>query len=565
MHKNPLLRIIILIGNYQYLYFIILITLIRSIQELATSISLIHTTNTILSGENAIKPLIIMAVLIGLSIPLKALDNKLCYLYRAKAHEKGMLTFFNKITGSYPIAHTNSVGEVISICTADYEFLLNWIATGPSGLMREFLFIIGSLLYSYSQSIALTNIIFPVAILSLPAISLITKPIKHITERRREVIGTATSEIQELLNNLEFIKSYNLEQALEKRINKNLEICYIEEKKEGIYQAILEAVKIIESYLPGILATTIGTYFLIHGQISAGFILGFAQMTIQHFKNAVPETIKFITLTSQTTAICHRICVFLDSKPSTPNPILESMLKKAPITKGYIYSMENISFSYNNDIILRNISLSIKPGEKIAIIGSSGSGKSTLLNLLLGIYHPQQGHIFFNGYDMSKLDFSTLSSNVSPVFQSTFLLNATIRENIAGDSNGTDEKIWLTLKHSGLEEFVRNTPLKLDTIVDESGSNLSGGQKQRLAIARALYKAPKVLILDEPFSALDYNVAEQINKNLTSLYSNTTIIMVTHRICDIVGFDRIIVMKNGTLLLDKKYDEFIQQKYTFFD
>ncbi len=222
---------------------------------------------------------------------------------------------------------------------------------------------------------------------------------------------------------------------------------------------------------------------------------------------------------------------------------------------------ENVCFNYNQTRnIINNFSLSIKSGEKIAIIGPSGAGKSTIVNLLLRNYDVERGDIFIDNQKITKVTKESLWQNISFVPQDTILFHRTLMENIRyGKESASDEEVYKASKLAYCNDFIENFQDKYDTYVGERGIKLSGGERQRIAIARAIIKNAPILILDEATSSLDSHSEELIQKALTSLMINKTVIVIAHRLSTIMKMDRIIVMDNGQIIEQGTHNQLIEK------
>ena len=224
-------------------------------------------------------------------------------------------------------------------------------------------------------------------------------------------------------------------------------------------------------------------------------------------------------------------------------------------------AFQNVDFRYGNrELTLEDISFTISKGEKIAIVGESGSGKTTLAKLLLRFYEPERGSILLNGGDVKELDLYALRRAVAYVDQNTFLFSDTIKNNLKlGNAEATDAEIEQVCKISRADEFIGKLPLGYDTPLDENGMNLSGGQRQRLAIARALLKKPQLLILDEATSNLDTITEASIKNTISQVNSDTTCMIIAHRLTTIRNCDRIYVMEHGRIAEAGTHDELMKK------
>ena len=206
------------------------------------------------------------------------------------------------------------------------------------------------------------------------------------------------------------------------------------------------------------------------------------------------------------------------------------------------------------------MSLDIRPGEVIGIVGRSGSGKSTLTKLVQRLYSPEQGRVLVDGIDISLIDAAQLRRQIGVVLQENWLFNRSVRENIAiADPAAPIEAVMQAAQLAGAHAFVSELPEGYDTIVGEQGATLSGGQRQRIAIARALFTSPRILILDEATSALDYESEAILQRNMAAICHGRTVIIIAHRLSSVRGANRIIVMDQGRIVEQGSHDNLLSQ------
>lgn len=220
-------------------------------------------------------------------------------------------------------------------------------------------------------------------------------------------------------------------------------------------------------------------------------------------------------------------------------------------------AVKNVTFSYGEGQVLKNLSLTVKKGQKIALVGLSGSGKSTLINLLLGLYPIKEGEITIDGKALSEIKLRELRRLFGLVSQDIFLFHDTIRANLTIGGNFSDEEIQRALDVSYASEFVNKLPKGLDTVVGDRGAKLSGGQQQRLTIARAFLQNTDILLFDEATSALDNESEKVVQRALEAIAGNKTVIAVAHRLSTVQDYDRIFVLKDGLLVEEGTHSELI--------
>ena len=222
--------------------------------------------------------------------------------------------------------------------------------------------------------------------------------------------------------------------------------------------------------------------------------------------------------------------------------------------------VENIHFSYQKgEPILNGLTLDIKAGEKVAIVGASGGGKSTLVQILLGMYTPSEGKLFFGDIEVTEIGLDVIRDNVATVLQHPALFNDTVRSNISLGREYKDADIWSALEVAQLKDTVEGLPSQLDTIIGRNGVRLSGGQRQRIAVARLVLSKPKVVILDEATSALDTDTESKLHKAMQAFLKNRTTLIIAHRLSAVKQADRVFVFEDGQVIDEGIHDEMVQR------
>lgn len=272
----------------------------------------------------------------------------------------------------------------------------------------------------------------------------------------------------------------------------------------------------------------------------------------------------FISMTSMSDVLA-RIQAILSLAAPVLSEVPEVSEDKKVVTRlsGGI-ELNNVSFRYKEDmpLIINNLSMRIRQGQYVAIVGKTGCGKSTLMRLMLGFEKPQKGAVYYDGKDLSHLDLKSLRKYMGVVMQNGKIFQGSIYSNIVISAPWLSvDDAWKAAEMSGIASDIREMPMGMDTIIAEGGGGFSGGQKQRLMIARAIAAKPKILLFDEATSALDNITQKQVSDALAGL--KCTRIVIAHRLSTIKECDRIVVLDNGQIIEDGKYEDLVQKNGFF--
>jgi len=273
------------------------------------------------------------------------------------------------------------------------------------------------------------------------------------------------------------------------------------------------------------------------------------------------------SLLNDASVAMERLGDVLDLEPEQRPEDLDSRVA-IPELQGDI-RFEGVYFRYDGaetPYVLQDISVDIKPGELVAIVGRSGSGKTTLAKLLVGFYPPTDGKLTVDGYDIGVVDKEYYRAQVGYVMQSNLLFSGTIAENIAGGSDEPDRRrIEEVAKRADAHGFISKLPMGYQQIVGERGMGLSGGQIQRLCIARALYRDPRLLVLDEATSALDTQSESNIIANMSDILKGRTAVVIAHRLSTIMGADKILVLYEGKIVEQGRHEELVERRGMYYE
>ena len=469
---------------------------------------------------------------------------------------------FDKIIKKSSQSYDQSItGKLVSKITFDAEQVAEAATKAITIIIKDGLTILGLLAlmfyYSFYLSIGL--------ILLAPLIGLFLKimssKFRSISRDIQKSMGQLTNAVEESIIGHRVIKIFGGQEHETKNFHdvntnnrrKNLRLIFIQSLSIPLMQLI------IALFAAGIIYYVTSANYLY--EISVGTFMSYLTAMIMLFA-PIKRLSEVNVVLQRGIAASESIFALLDSESEPDNEDNHDIIDEISI------SFKNINFKYetSKDLVLKNISFHIKPGETVAIVGKSGSGKTSLLDLLPRLYKPVSGSIFFNNQDISKFDLGFLRKQISYVGQDFTLFNDTILNNIAYGELNKFEIIDVedAAKKANAFNFINSFPNKFNTHVGQNGILLSGGQKQRIAIARAILKNAPILLLDEATSALDSESESLIQESLNKLAANKTTIVIAHRLSTIVNADQIIVVENGEIIEQGTHNDLLNKSGAYF-
>ena len=461
---------------------------------------------------------------------------------------------------TYDFYKNNRTGDLMNRISEDVSKVRMYV--GPAIMYTINTLTLFVIVISYMISVApklTAYVLLPLPLLSF-IIYKISKMINIRSKIVQEYLSKLTTFTQESFSGVKIIKTYTIEDS----INQSLKVIASDSRKKN-----MSLVKIQSWFFPlmilligtsNILVIYIGGMQYMNGEIELGLLAEFIiYVTMLTWPVA---TVGWVTsIVQQAEASQKRINEFLETQSTD----FFDNIKKSDLDGDIIFKNISYTFKETNINALINISFKVKRGEKIALMGDVGSGKTTILEMLAGVYKPNNGKIFINNNEIKNISLSDLRNFIGYVPQSTFLFSDTIENNIKfGKNKASLSEVVLSAKTSCLDEDIKNFKDGYKTLLGERGVNLSGGQKQRLAIARALIKNPKILILDDSLSAVDTETEEMILNNIENTTKNTTFFISTHRISTSKKCDKIIFLNNGRIESFGTHDELVKEKKSYF-
>ena len=440
----------------------------------------------------------------------------------------------------------NKTGEILSIMLND----INWIKVAFNKslqvLINELISIIILVYMLFLISPSLTFLILCTVPISGFLILKISQSIKRKVTRASMKIADISSYAEEKIIGIKIVKAFNMtSNEISNFFKENYKFFQLEFKHQRLFGLTTPINDIIGVTLGVFLLWYGGQEVLVHNKMSSDDFMRFIIFLFAMLQPARKLGNSIATIQTGL-ASSERLFHMIDQPYLRSN---EDSLEKMHIFKDKI-EISNLNFSYSNNSknILSDINLTIKKGEKVALVGTSGSGKTTLTNLLLKFYDFKDGNIKIDNNSYSTINTKSIRNLIGLVTQEPILFNDSIKNNITyGSSNISEDKLIEAAKIAKIDDYVSSLELKYDTLIGERGSLLSGGQKQRLSIARAIIKNPPILVFDEATSSLDSESEKKVQEAIDNLVKDRTVIMIAHRLTTIKNVDRIIVLKNGKI------------------
>ena len=461
-----------------------------------------------------------------------------------------------KKTIELPLSHYSEKrkGDTIARITSDVLEIQHSFLSILELIVREpltILFTIGAMLFISSE---LTIFVFIFIPISGFIISLIGKSLKKKSDKVQQEQGLFLSILEETLGGLKIIKGFNAESIFYTKFKSSTQNFYDFSNKLLNRQNLASpASEFLGISVIAVLLWYGGTMVLVGETLDGSMFIAYMGLAYNVLTPAKGISKAYYNV-KKGNAAAERVLEILETENSITDA--DKAIDKTEFNSEL--TLENISFKYENEYVLKNFQATVKKGKTVALVGQSGSGKSTIANLVTRFYDITEGEIKIDGINIKDMSQSSLRGLMGLVTQDSILFNDTIKENLKiGNPNATDEELIDSLKIANAYEFVKELPKGMDTNIGDSGGKLSGGQKQRISIARAVLKNPPIMILDEATSALDTESEQLVQKALENMMKNRTSIVIAHRLSTIKNADTIIVMHQGEIMEQGGHDELI--------
>lgn len=447
----------------------------------------------------------------------------------------------------------NSKGDIISRVTNDVDTLSQTLNQSLMQMITSIITLVGVFIMMLSINLIMTIAALVVMPLTMLILSLVIRKSQVFFKQQQKYLGDMNGKIEETFSGQNIVRGYNGEKFELNEFDTINRKLYDTGWKSQFLSSIMMPIMNFVGNLGYAIVSILGGYMAINGRISVGDIQAFIQY-MRSFTQPLNQIAQIMNLLQSTVAAADRIFEFLDEE--------EIDLSKKDILEGPVQGnikFDHVRFGYKSDnIIIKDFSLDIKAGQKVAIVGPTGAGKTTIVKLLMRFYGLNSGKIYLDGVDIESLDLESYRKNFAMVLQDTWLFSGTIMENLKyGRLDASDEDVHKAAKAAHVDRFIMTQKQGYDTILTEDSKNISQGQKQLLTIARAILSDPKILILDEATSSVDTRTEVLIQQAMDNLIKDRTSFIIAHRLSTIRNADLILVLNEGDIVEQGSHDELL--------
>jgi len=445
---------------------------------------------------------------------------------------------------------TTKTGEVLSRLTTDTTLIQSVVGTSISMALRNVLLFLGGLVMLFVTSPKLSSIIIGLLVLTVLPIVIFGRRVRKLSRDSQDRVADASAMAGEILNAMPTVQAFTHENLEAKRFGGSVEGAFSTAMRRIQARAFLTMLAIVLVFGTIVFVLWLGAHAVLEGTMTGGD-LGQFILYASIVAGAIGALSEVMGEAQRAAGATERLLELLAVRSDIQNPAQPQALPPRA-ANGAALSLAEVSFCYPSrpdTLALDHVTLDIKPGETIAVVGPSGAGKTTLFQMLLRFYDPQSGAIRLDGTDIRLLDLHTLRGAIGIVPQDTVIFSADAMENIRyGRADATDQEVIQAARLAAAHEFIERLPHGYKSFLGERGVRLSGGQRQRIAIARALLKNPPLLLLDEATSALDAESERLVQGALEAAMVGRTTIIIAHRLATVQRADRIIVMEDGKIV-----------------
>lgn len=450
----------------------------------------------------------------------------------------------------------NAHGDIMARLTSDMEYISEGIFQSVTQFVTGIISIAGSLVFMFILNPFITLVVIVMTPITFFIASFITKRSSRLFKEQSRLNGELNGFVEEMVGNQKVVKAFNYEDRAREKFEEINGRLYKAGRWAQFYSSLVNPSTRLVNNITYVLLGLTGGIAAIAGRLSVGYISSF--LTYSTYFSQPINNITSVTTQLQTAAAsAQRVFAVLDSEPEKPEA---QGLVEFTSSEGKV-SFDKVDFSYNPETrLIKDFSLNVKPGTRIAVVGPTGAGKTTLVNLLMRFYEVDSGNIYIDDINSREMTKDSLRKSFGMVLQETWLFSGTIRENIAyGKPDATDEEIIAAAKSSNAHSFIKRLPAGYNTMVAEGGGNLSQGQRQLLTIARVMLIIPPMLILDEATSSVDTRTEIKIQNAFNKLMEGRTSFIIAHRLSTIREADLILVLNNGQIVEQGNHEQLLEK------
>ncbi len=486
---------------------------------------------------------------------MTGITQKVCYRMRREVSEK-----INRMPMSY--FESRTYGEVLSRITNDIDTMGNGLNQSITQLITSVSTVIGVIVMMLTISPLMTLISVLILPISIMLMMFVIKKSQRFFKQQQEYVGHINGQVEEVYGGHNVIKAFNKENDVRREFHETNETLYKSAWKSQFFSGLMQPIMMFVGNLGYVAVAISGAALAIRGTIQIGDIQAFIQY-VKNLTQPVQQVAQVTNMMQQMAAAAERVFELLEEKEE--EQIVENPVSTEGI-KGEV-TFEHVKFGYNPDqIIIKDFSAHVKPGQQVAIVGPTGAGKTTMVKLLMRFYDVNGGAILLDGHNIKDFNRRELRDVFGMVLQDTWLFKGTIMENIRyGRLNATDEEVIAAAKAAHAHRFISALPGGYNMELNEEITNISQGQKQLLTIARAILADNPVLILDEATSSVDTRTEHRIQRAMDNLMKGRTSFVIAHRLSTIKNADIILVMKDGDIIEQGNHDELMAQNGFYAD
>ena len=486
---------------------------------------------------------------------MTGITQKVCYRMRREVSEK-----INRMPMSY--FESRTYGEVLSRITNDIDTMGNGLNQSITQLITSVSTVIGVIVMMLTISPLMTLISVLILPISIMLMMFVIKKSQRFFKQQQEYVGHINGQVEEVYGGHNVIKAFNKENDVRREFHETNETLYKSAWKSQFFSGLMQPIMMFVGNLGYVAVAISGAALAIRGTIQIGDIQAFIQY-VKNLTQPVQQVAQVTNMMQQMAAAAERVFELLEEKEE--EQIVENPVSTEGI-KGEV-TFEHVKFGYNPDqIIIKDFSAHVKPGQQIAIVGPTGAGKTTMVKLLMRFYDVNGGAILLDGHNIKDFNRRELRDVFGMVLQDTWLFKGTIMENIRyGRLDATDEEVIAAAKAAHAHRFISALPGGYNMELNEEITNISQGQKQLLTIARAILADNPVLILDEATSSVDTRTEHRIQRAMDNLMKGRTSFVIAHRLSTIKNADIILVMKDGDIIEQGNHDELMAQNGFYAD